>query len=512
MTGDAHHKPRSCNLLISALGGEGGGVLTAWVVQAAQNVNRPVQATSIPGVAQRTGSTTYYIEVWPETWDQVAGRPPILSLSPAPGEVDILASTELMEAVRAMQAGLVTPQRTLVLASTARSYTMGEKIAQDDGRYDPAHLATALRGRAQGLTLLDLNAIAQDAGAPVNAVLCGLLAASGALPIPPDAFREAIRSEGKAEQANLRGFEAGLAAQTTDSAAGRGAGIATGPAGAGEPGGPLPAPLAEAIARDLPTGLQGLVEAGVRQMLDFQSPAYARLYLERLGRFGGGGDEALLRTLARVLVQRMVYQDMFRVAQEKARPRRMAALRARAGAGPGDTLRVLEFFKPGFTEFCDILPVFLARRLVRLGQRRPGLTRWRKSLHLRTDTLWGFARLRLLAALRPLRPASWRYHQEQAAIGEWLDLVAAGLAVQPEVAREIAACGAMIKGYADTHARSSGAYRTIVDQVIGPLLAGGASAAPSPAAAIRAAREAAQGDPSGKALQSLLAREAGAHP
>jgi indolepyruvate ferredoxin oxidoreductase beta subunit len=53
---------RPLTLLIAALGGEGGGVLTHWIVSAASSLGFPVQSTSIPGVAQRTGATTYYIE------------------------------------------------------------------------------------------------------------------------------------------------------------------------------------------------------------------------------------------------------------------------------------------------------------------------------------------------------------------------------------------------------------------------------------------------------------------
>ena len=50
---------RPLTILIAALGGEGGGVLTDWIVAAAASQNFPVQSTSIPGVAQRTGATTY---------------------------------------------------------------------------------------------------------------------------------------------------------------------------------------------------------------------------------------------------------------------------------------------------------------------------------------------------------------------------------------------------------------------------------------------------------------------
>ena len=56
---------RSRTLLICALGGEGGGVLTEWLVDVARHAGYAAQSTSIPGVAQRTGATTYYLEVFP---------------------------------------------------------------------------------------------------------------------------------------------------------------------------------------------------------------------------------------------------------------------------------------------------------------------------------------------------------------------------------------------------------------------------------------------------------------
>ena len=110
-------------LLIAALGGEGGGVLTSWIVNAAQDCNLPVQATSIPGVAQRTGATTYYVEIWPQTWDEIDGAEPVFALSPSPGEIDVFASSELLETGRQIQSGYVTPDRTLLIASTPVSYT-----------------------------------------------------------------------------------------------------------------------------------------------------------------------------------------------------------------------------------------------------------------------------------------------------------------------------------------------------------------------------------------------------
>ena len=56
---------RPITILIAALGGEGGGVLADWIIAAATARDYPVQSTSIPGVAQRTGATTYYVEIYP---------------------------------------------------------------------------------------------------------------------------------------------------------------------------------------------------------------------------------------------------------------------------------------------------------------------------------------------------------------------------------------------------------------------------------------------------------------
>src|ERR1700688_2062520 len=106
--------PRPIAMLIAALGGEGGGVLTDWIVSAAASQGFPVQSTSIPGVAQRTGATTYHIELVPAA--QPAGvRRPILALAPGTGDVDLVVASELMEAGRAIGNGFVTPDRTTTI-------------------------------------------------------------------------------------------------------------------------------------------------------------------------------------------------------------------------------------------------------------------------------------------------------------------------------------------------------------------------------------------------------------
>ena len=56
---------RPLSVAIAALGGQGGGVLADWLVAVAELHGWIVQATSIAGVAQRTGTTVYYLEMIP---------------------------------------------------------------------------------------------------------------------------------------------------------------------------------------------------------------------------------------------------------------------------------------------------------------------------------------------------------------------------------------------------------------------------------------------------------------
>ena len=66
---------RPITILVAALGGEGGGVLADWLIEAALHEGFPAQKTSIPGVSQRTGATTYYVEMYPEK----GARPPVMA-------------------------------------------------------------------------------------------------------------------------------------------------------------------------------------------------------------------------------------------------------------------------------------------------------------------------------------------------------------------------------------------------------------------------------------------------
>src|ERR1041384_1983265 len=98
---------RPIKLCVAALGGRGGGVLAGWLIEIAEAEQFLAQSTSVPGVAQRTGATIYYLEFFPRALAERQGREPIMALMPAPGDVDCVLASELAEAGRAIQRGIV---------------------------------------------------------------------------------------------------------------------------------------------------------------------------------------------------------------------------------------------------------------------------------------------------------------------------------------------------------------------------------------------------------------------
>ena len=549
---------RPVSVLIGALGGEGGGVLTDWIIAAAASRDLPVQSTSIPGVAQRTGATTYYIEVYPTPWRELGGKRPVLALAPGIGDVDMVVASEFLEAGRAIAGGFVTPDRTLLIASTHRSHAIAEKMAMGDGRFDTARLMGTVEKNSRSHVLFDMDAAATAARAMINSVMLGAVAASGGLPIPAAAFEAAIRA-GKSSDANLRGFRAGFEAAGRHAGAvehgasapspplggeGRGeGGVRQGqtrgseatflqaqnrgeppssqpsPPKGGEGAGcgkrqlPSPSTTARSIDLELEAARFGaaadIVSEGLRRLLDYQDIRYARLYLDRLAPIAeadarAGAQGRLMREVARHLALRMSYEDVIRVAQAKISPERIARIVAQMGATKGEPVTVVEFLKPGIAEMCSVLPHWIAQPIIAAAERRGWTDKLYWGMEIKTTSVSGYLRLLALARLRRLRPRSDRYNQEQAAIEAWLALIAAAAAKSGALALEIAECARLIKGYGDTLKRGAANYATIERQVIQPILAGTIVLSRG-VDAVASARVAALADPEGESLAKCLA-------
>jgi indolepyruvate ferredoxin oxidoreductase beta subunit len=446
---------RAITIAIVAMGGEGGGVLADWIIDLAEHAGYLAQTTSVPGVAQRTGSTIYYIEIFPESSALAAGKSPIFALMPVPGELDIVIASELMEAGRAIQRGFVTSDRTTLISSTHRVYSMTEKIALADGQVDSAQLIAAGGEAARVFIHRDFERVARETRSVISATLFGALAASNALPFSRAQFEDAIRRGGVGVESSLAGFAASF--QTTLQPIAAQSEITTRPKS--KVGARLQ-PLATRIEQQFPPASHDILFAAIQKLADYQDVAYASAYLDELAAIRdvaaakGDGTHALLCETARHLALWMSYEDAVRVADLKTRDARFARVHRESRAQQTELIQIKEFLHPGLEEITDILPARLGHQLRNSAAPRKIIEKFaHKGRIVNTTSLRGFLQLYFLAALRPLRRKSLRFREEHSRIKQWLAQVAKISNEDYALALEVAECPRVVKGYGDTHIR-----------------------------------------------------------
>jgi indolepyruvate ferredoxin oxidoreductase beta subunit len=464
---------RPIKLTIAALGGQGGGVLADWLVEIAESDGYIVQSTSVPGVAQRTGATIYYMEFFPRAAAERAGREPVMALMPVSGDVDCVLASELAEAGRAIQRGLVTPDRTTLISSTHRAYAIGEKSAMGQGAVDTEQLVDLVRSHAKRLVLFDMEETAERNGSVISSVLLGALCGSGVLPFRKQTFEQEIRKSGIAVKANLAAFEdACQRSQRGDS----------GFTGKAQPRLPqaVPAqartpalqPLLDRV-RQLPAAVQPVVLEGVRRTIDYQDPAYAALFLDRVQRIGAlearqnavVGSHALLEATARSLALWMTFEDTIRVADLKTRASRFVRVREEIRADPGQIFGITEFMKPRVEEIAGTLPAGLGRWLLDSPRLCGWLTRWTGGKQIRSGTVGGFLMLHALGGCKRWRRSTLRFKQENARIEGWLGRIEQLAAHNYSLAVQLARAQNLVKGYGATHERGWRNFSLLVEQL-----------------------------------------------
>jgi len=477
---------RPITIAILAMGGQGGGVLVDWIVDLATHNGYLAQATSVAGVAQRTGATIYYIELYAQAHIAASGKTPVLAQMPVPGEVDIVIASELMEAGRAMQRGLVTADRTTLITSSHRDYATLEKVNPGNGVADANAVLSAGVTHAKRFLHEDMQAIATQHRSALSAALFGALAGASELAFDDAAYEDTIRRAGIGVEASLRCFQAGLQATrqpvkhdiVQDP-------MATAPRA-------LPAraasasvePLRARIEIDFPVECHAMLGEGLQRVMEFQDIAYGNDYLNRMesvhrhGLAHGGAEHAHLATVeaARWVAVAMTYDDVIRVADLKTRWQRTQRLREEVGAGADEVVGSVEFFHPRLEEIEGLMPASWNRVINRLPVVKQGL----KALigdgkRLRSHTVVGYCVLNTLAGLRRFRRHSQRHAVETAHLTHWLDTAKSLMEGDYALAVEVIRCRRLVKGYSDTHARGSSKFDRLMQAAKG--LAGKENAA-----------------------------------
>jgi len=492
-------------IAIAAMGGQGGAVLADWILGMGENSGYYVQVTSVPGVAQRTGATIYYLELFPEGTND---RQPVLAMMPVTGDVDVVVAAELAEAGRAVQRGIVTPDRTTLIASDHRSYAVAEKIAMGDGRTSSNALRKGIGIAAKQLVCFDMQALAEKHNTVISATLFGALAGSSVLPFGRHQFEDTITATGKSVENNLAAFSAAFELANTSGVR------PTTPAET--PHGQTPrrvtdpevAALLNGVDNDVCAPARDTARKGLRRLLDYQDPAYASLYLDRIAsiqKLDPRSDTGapLTDAFARHLALWMSYEDTIRVADLKIRRERFDRCRAEVRANDGELVYLTEYMHPRFEEVADTLPERAGRWLLTTHWARNFLTKFvLRERKIHTSKLGGYLFLYGISSLRRFRRSTYRYTVEQQRIEQWLTRIQTLVPQHYELAVEVALCQNLIKGYGDTHTRGVRDFNSIMETL------DGRPANDESVALVRQLRAAALADENGTQFQESLRRVA----
>ena len=457
------------SILLCALGGEGGGVLADWLVEAARHGGLAAQATSIPGVAQRTGATTYYLEIFPTPISELGGRRPVFGLNPLPGRLDLLVSSELLETARQISLGLCSPDRTLLISASNRALTTHEKMQMGDGRMDDAVLLQLLQQHSHASHVLDMVALTRQAGTVVSAVMLGCIAASKLLPLRREDFEFAVHEgtakerQSASQQASLRGFALAWDAMQAQSTQSKFVdAVLTNTLTIPNVTSEQIAKLSPELAATFPSDMHEMLGLGVARLMDYQGARYVSLYIQRLRevlaseqRNGTDGACTVTKETARWLALWMAFDDIVRVADLKSRASRWQRVRMEVKAKTDDVLKVYDHFKPGVPEFAALLPKVFALPLLRWDRQRSasGLSPLALPIKVGTHSVIGMVMLRALASFKWLRVLGNRYAEEQAMIDAWLKALVRGAQEDVNLGLALAQCGQLIKGYGTTNER-----------------------------------------------------------
>ena len=451
---------KTLSILITALGGEGGGTLMNWILECARSQKLFVQGTSVPGVAQRTGSTSYYIEICDKNFDNE--KEPILSLYPKPGRVDIVIASELLEAARVLERGYINPDSTTLITSSSRIYTNLEKSHLADGRFSQEKILNTCKKMSKNFICLDLNTMAVDHSTIVSATMFGALAGSGVLPwkktICENIFRDNIFGKN-----SLSGFNFAYEQVKANSKY-----ITTSK---------INKQLKEdnsikIIDDSISNEFSNIINIGKERCIDYQNNKYSEVYIERVKKILSviNKEDPKVLSIAENIVRRlalwMTYEDIPRVAQLKIKPDRFKKIKKEINIKSNQILLIQDIFKPGLNEIAAMLPNKIGRWFIKNKKIMIRLPLIGKGMKINSLTISGFILLKFLSSFRYIRPISLRYKEEQNNIDIWIDNLVLSLNKSLSFTEGLADMPQILKGYGDTWDRGLKKYNKINDALV----------------------------------------------
>jgi len=476
-------------VLIPAVGGQGGGVLTEWVVQAFFLEDFDAQGISLPGLSQRGGSTVYYLEAHPKPESE--DKSIIFAQFPVPGEIDIILAQEFLELGRALELGYGSDKTTIV-TSTHRMYSTLEKMPIGSGIYSDENLRKLAAGFSSKFIEINALELSKANGMDelaVNAILLGALSASGAVPIDKRSFIRSIEMVGVAVNVSLKAFEVGweyaqmnydpniaLSSKWSSSIEERASKLED------KEKKDYMARVSN-IESEYPENLKEILAESVYRLIDYQDINYADQYLNEVNSIKildaetKGTNYILTELFAKNLALLMSYEDGIRVAELKIKSDRFKRIREEMRVKDDQVFHVVDYLKPEAEEIYGLLPNVLVAPVLSFTQTRLFKKIWRRKKPLTmgqtpvTNSFSGYLRLWMLTKIKFLRPYSFRYKKEYKLIKSYTEAINKYASYDYKVACLVAKSAQMVKGYGKVRRRTMDAFCRFVDNVISPLAA-----------------------------------------
>lgn len=249
------------------------------------------------------------------------------------------------------------------------------------------------------------------------------------------------------------------------------------------------------LPEGLPEGAAAIVSEGIHRLMDYQGATYAQLYVDRLKRFIGKGlATETYCEMARLMAERMAYQDAVRMAQLK-----LAEYRDSDGKIVSTDVKQFRL-----DELVDALPEVAAGPILTVLD-KIGWAHRRVSIPFSTAGRWGIRRLKMEAWLRRWRLFSIRYGRERQWVERWLHMIARAMIKQPAAIEAVVATATMVQGYGDAYRQGLDDWHAIIDDLVKPTF-DGVLPLTDLASAIAEARAAALPDPRQASLKRAIAQ------
>jgi indolepyruvate ferredoxin oxidoreductase beta subunit len=472
-------------ILIPAVGGQGGGVLTEWLVQAFFFEGFDAQGISLPGLSQRGGSTVYYLEAHPKADSEEKSI--IFAQFPVPGEVDIILAQEFLELGRALELGYGSDKTTIV-TSTHRIYSTLEKMPIGSGIYSDENLRKLASAFSSNVIELDALKLSKANGMDelaVNAILLGALSTSGAVPIEKKSFIRSIETVGVAVSASLKAFEVGWdyanSSSDTKSLAKWDSFVKNRTDKLEDKEKQEYMHRISKIESEYPANLREILAESVYRLIDYQDIDYADKYLDEVSVINKIDNDTkvtnykLTEFFAKNLALLMSYEDGIRVSELKIKSDRFKRIREEMRLRDDQVFHVVDYLKPEAEEIYGLLPNVLVAPIVSFTQTRLFKKIWRRKRPLTmgqmpvTNSFSGYFRLWMVAKMKFLRPHSYRYKKEYKLIKRYRESINKYASYDYKLGCLVAKSAQMVKGYGKVRRRTMDAFYRFLDNIILPL-------------------------------------------